>query len=164
MTWIQSFQNIPSNLRYPGIIALLLLGSCGAQGVLLGAALSGNGPQVERDYYQRSLTVEADATAKNAALRAAQDVQWIPMPRGVVRLMILDPLTKGQRPVKRAEVTLKRPHLADFERTVRAHHVEGSPSVLEFTLPPGHEGLWDVTLDAHLSDGERIQARTRQQW
>lgn len=164
MSWIQSIRNIPAHWRYPGIILILLTGSCGAQGLLLNAALSGNGPQIEKDYYQRSLNVEKDAAIKSAAKRASEHVQWIPMPNGVVRLMLLDPLNKGQRPVKRAQVMLKRPHLAEFEHSVQATPVNASSTIMEFKLPSGHRGLWDVTLDAHLKDGQRVQAQTRQQW
>jgi hypothetical protein len=158
-------RGIPPHILYPAMVIALLVVSAGAQVILLVAANSDGGVQIEEDYYVRATQwdgVQAQRSAANrAGLKVAVDTIGAPTQDGGRPVVLhvtdvhgndVDGLTGVMR--------LKRPSLA---RPVVVAPIEaavtGVPGRYSFALPLV-DGLWDFVIDGRF-DGDPVLFEVR---
>ncbi len=140
---------VPPHLLWPGMVLAFLGFTVATQAGLLMASRSGGGPQIEADYYRRSLQWDA----QRALQASSADLGW--------HLQISSPVEVGggQRRLEvsiedalgapvvglEGKLEVRRPSkVGAFEVALRP--VEGRPGVYSAQAPMGEPGLWDLTL------------------
>lgn len=134
-------RRIPDHIRYPGLVVVILGVSFISQAFLLRAALSNGGPQIERDYYARSL--DMDATQELRARRDALGWQLSATPTGDA--LIVRVSARGGEPVPQlsGEVIAQRADRADAAPAVPLAPVAGHPGVYRAALNTSG-AVWDL--------------------
>lgn len=142
---------IPPHILYPGMIFGLLGMSLTMCTILVISARSGDGAQIEHDYYERSVNWDQS----RIELQNARRLDW--------KLAVtLDGAEQGQlivtdsadQPVDGllAQITLRRPQLADNISTTVLTPVSGQPGHYAFAHPPAAAGLWDLVIEGKFSE------------
>ncbi len=157
------FAKIPAHVRYPGMILGLLICSSAAQFILLRMALSGDGLQVEPDYYNRALGWEQTQQMRALGWRVAvQEVISGDAP-GVVHVKAK--ITGGDgEPLAGVSGTVEglRPHLAEAQFLRPLLVKPSSPAgEVTFIAPMPERGLWDLRFVLSAPGHDAIEVITR---
>ena len=141
------------------MIVTLLVGSMCAQFILLHAALSDGGAQVEPDYYARAVDWDAYAKREGASERLGWTAQL--ELRGAVGALTVSDRDGAPLEGVEGKAILTRPHISGggIER-----ELEPGSGALLFALPEGTRGLWDVKLELKGARGERFTQTLRSEW
>ena len=159
------FKRIPPHIFWPGMVVAFLGFTLVSQMILLMAARSGEGLQVEEDYYDQSLIWEE----KQALKAHSQDLGWrvelsFPDELGssgsVVEISIVD---KANAPVEGLEgtLTLRRPSRAGTLSTHKLTRSPDKPGVYRSEAPISGAGLWDFTIETQRDGRPWFKAELR---
>lgn len=148
---------VPAHIRYPGLVLIFLLGSVLSQVFLFRAAFSGEGLQVEDNYYQRALGWDQAQAQLNRLDRAGLILKTTVEPNAVGQRLNLQLLQSGQAKLdlEGMELVLEgfRPQRADvqFKSTLKAPQAWSQGVSINTTMEPG---VWDLRYLLKMSDGE----------
>lgn len=154
-------KRIPAHILYPGLVFLMLTGSVAAQMVLLGAALSGDGPQVEGDYYQRALSWDEDKAARDLMAHLGWSVEVTPvthLKRGQVELL-LQCVDQHGEPLSGLEgmVTAQHVSLVKVLAKKPLARVPHQPGTYRIMVSSTKLGLWDVHIEMAQAHGALVR-------
>lgn len=142
---------IPPHILYPGIIFALLGMSFTMSTILVLTSRSGDGLQLEHNYYERSVNWDQsqEELQKSARLGWTLDITMNPTPLGHV--VITD---AANQPVEglNAQITLRRPQFADDISTTPLTPVADQPGRYAFSHPPSPVGVWDLIIEGEFSE------------
>lgn len=134
-------RRIPDHIRYPAMVVLILGISVISQGFLLRAALSNGGPQIERDYYARSLDMDSAQE-----LRERRDaLGWRISATPTADALIVRVSDRGGAPVEqlRGELIAQRADRADAAPAASLEPVQGHPGVYRAVIDASG-AVWDL--------------------
>jgi nitrogen fixation protein FixH len=132
---------IPDHIRYPGMVVAILGISFISQGFLLRAALSNGGPQIERDYYARSLNMD-----EAQELRVRRDaLGWRVSATPTPDALIVRVSDRSGAPVEqlRGEVIAQRADRAEAAPAASLKPVQGHPGVYRAVMNASG-AVWDL--------------------
>lgn len=142
---------IPPHILYPGMIFGLLGLSLTMCTILVITARSDNGAQIEPDYYTRSINWDqSQREIQNGRhLNWKLDVTLTNTSPGTI--VVVD---TADQPVEglTAQITLRRPDLANELSTTPLTPIPGQPGHYAFAHPPTTSGLWDLMIEGDFSD------------
>lgn len=157
---------VPAHIRYPGLVLAFLLGSVLSQVVLFRAAFSGQGLQVEDNYYQRALGWDQAQAQRQRLERAGLTLNVAITPNAIGQTITLKVLQDGQAPLNLEGMTLElegfRPQLAkaQFKSTLAAPQAWAQGVRMNAAMAPG---VWDLRYTLKLSDGQTYVLTQRQE-
>lgn len=157
---------VPAHIRYPGLVLAFLLGSVLSQVVLFRAAFSGQGLQVEDNYYQRALGWDQAQTQRLRLDRAGLTLNAVISPNAIGQTVTLKLLQDGQAPLNLEGMTLElegfRPQLskAQFKTTIPAPQAWDQGVRMNTAMTPG---VWDLRYTLKMSDGQVYVLTQRQE-
>lgn len=161
---------IPAHIRYPGFVLAFLLGSVLSQVFLFRAAFSGEGLQVEDNYYQRALGWDQAQAQLNRLDRAGLTLKTTMEPNAIGQRLNLQLLQSGQDKLnlEGMELVLEgfRPQLSDaqFKSSLKAPQAWSQGVRINTAMEPG---VWDLRYTLKTSDGgvyvikERLEVASR---
>lgn len=166
-TPIPFYERVPAHVRYPGMILFFLIGSVCAQMILLRAAISDGGAQIEKNYYQRAVSWEDEQHARQfAAQDDVVDIHLVHAAEGIQITLFKAP-SREPIEVSRGEIVLRRPHLSedvaryDLEALIDPAH----PGILTIPHHAAHTpGLWDIVLSMTDTRGNHYLKSFREEW
>ncbi|MDQ8165928.1 MAG: FixH family protein [Gemmatimonadota bacterium] len=139
-----------SGRRWPWFVVLLLVGTAGAQGVLLYAATHDRAFAIEPDYYSKAVAWDSamSRVRENATLAWTARAELVRSTAGdaALRITLLDALGA---PVRGAAVRVVALHNLEAARPTSATFTESDAGVYLATLPRARSGLWELRIDAH---------------
>ena len=154
---------VPAHIRYPGLVLIFLGSSVLSQVFLFRAAFSGEGLQVEQDYYQKALRFEAQQREQDRLAQAGLTLsleqispdQWeltlVPMRQDATRVTLLG-----------GKVEAYRPHLAQAQLTLPLARRADKPGALTFHAPlHAQPGVWDLHLSLEHDQGAPFMLKHR---
>lgn len=154
---------IPDHIRWPGLVVAILGLSVTANIVLVMAARSDGGAQVEPDYYRKAVAWDArqDLLDRSAALR--WDMHLTVSGASEASVITVTVLDRDGAPIPNLEASVSVHHAAESEvRTVALAPIDGQPGVYRGQGALARPGLWDF--DVALAQGEtRFLAQVRQE-
>jgi len=148
---------VPAHIRYPGLVLTFLLGSVLSQVFLFRAAFSGEGLQVEDNYYQRALSWDQAQAQLNRLDRAGLTLKTTIEPDAVGQRLNLQLIQSGQDKLdlEGMELVLEgfRPQRADvqFKSTLKPPQAWSQGVSIHTMMAPG---VWDLRYLLKTSDGE----------
>lgn len=157
------FDHIPAHIRYPGMVVALLTFTIVGQIVLISAAFSDGGAQIEENYYERATKWDAERAEQARVERMGWRVELSPPRDGFVHVRFFD---KRNRPIPdlRGEAVLKRPHIAGVIAERPLANVPGQDGAYRFAAPEGAPGLWDVEVSVEDDFEHRFAKKIRAEW
>lgn len=142
---------IPPHILYPGMIFALLGMSLTMCTILVISARSDGGAQIENDYYQRSINWDQS----QRELQTTRNLDWkldITLTNASPGKIIVHDTANQPIQGLTAQITLRRPELANELSTTPLTEIPGQPGHYAFAHPPTTNGLWDLTIEGDFSD------------
>lgn len=135
---------------WPWFVVLLLVGTAGAQGVLLYAATHDRAFAIEPDYYTKAVAWDAAMSRERENVTLAWTVRAA-LARtasgdGALHITLMDSLGA---PVRGAGVRVVALHNLEAARPTSAALTERGDGEYVGTLPGARSGLWELRIDAH---------------
>ena len=155
---------IPPHILWPGIVVSILLLSVSANVVLVVAATSDGGAQIEADYYQKGVDWDKHRAllADSAALGWRSDIYVERVEARAQALLVTVTDAEGQ-PVDGLEGTIAANHVTRSDvQTLTLEPVAGSSGQYKTSTHFERAGKWDFFLDLR-RDQQRFVQKSRKQ-
>lgn len=145
-----------SGRLWPWFVVVLLVGTAGAQGVLLYAATHDRAFAIEPDYYTKAVAWDSamSRARENVTLAWTARAELVRTATGDATLHITLRDSLGA-PVRGAAVRVVALHNLEAARPTSASLTERDSGAYVATLPSARPGLWELRIDAH-SAGHRF--------
>lgn len=156
---------IPPHILWPGMIVGILLLSVVANIVLIVAATSDGGAQIEADYYERALAWDEELAQReqSEALGWQTDLTIEPTaPAGQVVLVTV--ADHAGQPVHGLTGALKMRHATQAQwRSLELEPITGSLGQYKVVTAFDRPGLWDFTVDVQDQGGDHFVQTLRRE-
>lgn len=162
---LKAIERIPAHVRYPGLVLTFLLGSVLSQVFLFRAAFSGQGLQVEKDYYQRALDWDKDQANKQQLKAMGLELK-ISFEQAQPAAETLKPVVavnlNDAKALKSVTIEGYRPHLtkAQFSKELDINHLKDR-AALDVEMAPGQ--LWDFNVIVTTAAGDAYVLKQRRE-
>jgi len=141
---------------WPWFVVLLLVGTAGAQGIMLYAATHDRAFAIEPDYYRKAVAWDSamSRARDNATLAWTARAEFARTATGgaALRITLRDSLGAA---VRGASIRVVALHNLEAARPTSASLTETADGVYVTALPGARSGLWELRLDAHAA-GQRF--------
>ncbi len=146
---------------WPWFVVLLLVGTAGAQGIMLYAATHDRAYAIEPDYYRKAVAWDSamSRARDNATLAWTARAEFVRTAAGDAALHITLQDSLGA-PVRGAGVRVVALHNLEAARPTSASLAETADGVYVVAFPNPRIGLWELRIDAHAA-GERFTPTLR---